>query len=131
MMNRKPCSLLYQERINLMDVALGRLTSDLVLLGGGIVVLANGEVIAESQLEIGGLITQRPVSAVAAEAEQIEDAARSLGYSTDMPEKLHQSLSFLSLPLGRELRFSDQGYIGHDKSDGNRLVILPLIMSER
>jgi adenine deaminase len=109
------------------DIAFAVRTLD--TMGGGFVIVSDGQVLASIQLEIGGLITERSLDEVADETVKMEETAHQLGYSLPLPEMLHNALSFLSLPLGRELRLSDKGYIGHAAETG-KLDIVPLIVQE-
>ena len=76
---------------------------------GGIVVVENGKVIAELQLEIAGLMTDRPLPEVNALLESAKDAAYGLGVHRDVDPFM--TLSFMSLPVIPTLRLTTRGVI--------------------
>jgi len=78
-------------------------------IGGGQVAVLDGRVIAEVPLPIGGLMSDRPVAAVAAEVEAVEHAAATvLGVGIATP---FMHLSFLGLSVIPELRITDRGLV--------------------
>jgi len=103
-------------------------------IGGGFVVAAEGRVLAELQLEIGGLVTERSIDQVADECLKLDEAARGLGYCLGLPEGLHMALSFLSLPpaKNKKLRISDMGYLGLIEEEGvERVGAVPLVVERQ
>jgi adenine deaminase len=92
-----------------MAVAVARLAE----LGGGQVAVLNGQVIAEVPLPIGGLMSDKPAAAVAAEVEHLEHiAAAELGVTIGTP---FMHLSFLGLSVIPELRITDRGLVDVDR----------------
>jgi adenine deaminase len=88
-----------------MAVAIARLAE----LGGGQVAVLDGRVIAEIGLPIGGLMSDRPAAAIAAEMEHLEHvAAAALGVTIGAP---FMHLSFLGLSVIPELRITDRGLV--------------------
>jgi len=88
-----------------MAVAIARLAE----LGGGQVAVLDGQVIAETALPIGGLMSDRPAAAVAAQVEHLEHvAAAELGVTVGTP---FMHLSFLGLSVIPELRITDRGLV--------------------
>lgn len=88
-----------------MAVAANRLAE----IGGGQVAVADGRVIAEVPLPIGGLLSDLPAEQVGVAVEALEDAARrELG--TTLPAPV-MAMSFLALSVIPELRITDQGLI--------------------
>jgi adenine deaminase len=88
-----------------MAVAVARLAA----IGGGQVAVLGGEVLAEVALPIGGLMSDRPASEVAALVEGLTaKASRALGISIGAP---FMQLSFLGLSVLPELRITDQGIV--------------------
>jgi adenine deaminase len=85
---------------------------------GGFVVAARGRVRAELPLPIAGLMTDRPLAEVRAALDTLEDAARALGVRIPSP---FMTLSFLGLPVIRELRLTDRGLV-----DAARGRLVPL-----
>jgi adenine deaminase len=89
------------------DMAAG--IARLAELGGGQVAILDGRVIAEVPLPIGGLMSDKPIAAVAAEVEAVEQAAATaLGVSIATP---FMHLSFLGLSVIPELRITDRGLV--------------------
>jgi adenine deaminase len=87
-------------------------------INGGFVVVAGGRVRAELPLPIGGLMTDRPLAEVRKRLDTLEAAARGLGVRIPSP---FMTLSFLGLPVVRELRLTDRGLVDVSSS---RLVPL-------
>ena len=76
---------------------------------GGIVVVKNGEVIAELQLEIAGLMTNQSLVSVNTQLENAKEAAYSLGISRQIDPFM--TLSFMSLPVIPTLRLTTRGVV--------------------
>lgn len=74
---------------------------------GGIVVVLNGEVVAELALPIAGLISDQPLGEVDRLLEAAKSAAHRLGVSTGIDPFM--TLSFMSLPVIPELRLTTRG----------------------
>lgn len=74
--------------------------------GGGFVVAADGDVLAQLPLPIAGLLSAESANVVCRQLEGLRHAARSLGCHLDSP---FGTLSFLALPVVPELRISDRG----------------------
>ena len=77
-------------------------------LQGGLVVCAQGKVLAALPLPIAGLLSPQPLKVVVSEFERVEKAALSLG---DVPPSPFAILSFLALPVIPELRLTDLGLV--------------------
>jgi adenine deaminase len=77
-------------------------------LHGGIVVCADGKILAALPLPIAGLLSPKPLATVVNNFEDIEWAAAKLGHLPLAPFAL---LSFIALPVIPELRLSDLGLI--------------------
>lgn len=75
---------------------------------GGLAVTAGGRVLAQLALPIGGLMSDRPLSEIAALWEDARRAARGLGCALEDP---FMALSFLALPVIPELRLTDRGLV--------------------
>ena len=91
-------------------------------MGGGLVVVAEGEVLASLPLPIAGLMTDAPVSQVHLRLETLLKAAESLGCKLPDP---FMTLSFLSLPVIPELKLTDKGLV-----DVTQFKIVPLFEEE-
>jgi adenine deaminase len=77
-------------------------------LQGGLVVVADGNVLASLALPIGGLLSDQPLEAVVARLEQLEVLVAELGSRLTSPFGI---LSFLALPVIPELRLTDLGLV--------------------
>lgn len=87
-----------------MAIAVARLAE----LGGGQVVVAEGRVIAEVALPLGGLMSDRPLPEVADALEGVVAAAAAIGITLPAP---FMALSFLGLSVIPDLRITDHGVI--------------------
>jgi len=77
-------------------------------LQGGLVICANGEILASLPLSIAGLLSPEPLDVVVSQHEKVEEAAASLG---NLPPAPFALLSFLALPVIPELRLTDLGLV--------------------
>ena len=76
---------------------------------GGIVVVKDGQILAELALEIAGLMTDRPLDEVNELLEGAKAAAYSLGVGREIDPFM--TLSFMSLPVIPTLRLTTRGVI--------------------
>jgi len=81
-------------------------------LQGGLVVAAEGKVLASLAMPIAGLLSGQPLEEVVAGLEKLEKIAADLGMVLPSP---FSTLSFLALPIIPELRLTDLGLV--DVSD--------------
>jgi adenine deaminase len=91
---------------------------EIVKMRGGLVVAADGEVIAALSLPIAGLMSDKSIEETRAELDELEAVARGLGCQVDNP---FMALSFLSLPVIPELKLTDKGLV-----DVTQFKIVPL-----
>jgi len=77
-------------------------------LNGGLVVAAEGKVLASLALPIAGLLSDQPLEVVVDKLEKLEQLARDLGTTLKSP---FSTLSFLALPVIPELRLTDLGLV--------------------
>ena len=77
-------------------------------LGGGFVVVADGQVQAELPLAIAGLVSNAPIEEVRRDLDAVEAAARALG--ADEAGAM-MTLSFLGLAVIPALRLTDHGLV--------------------
>ena len=77
-------------------------------IGGGFVVAAGGEIVADLPLPIAGLISDLRVSEVRERLDRLDEAARGLGVRIPSP---FMTLSFLGLAVIPELRLTDLGLV--------------------
>lgn len=81
-------------------------------MGGGFVVINNGEVLAELALPIAGLMSDQSFETVGDKLVKLRAAAKSLG--TVLPEPFLQ-VAFLPLPVIPHLKISDKGLVDVDR----------------
>jgi adenine deaminase len=77
-------------------------------LNGGLVVAADGKVLANLGLPIAGLLSDEPLEVVVSKLEKLEHLAAELGTTLSSP---FATLSFLALPVIPELRLTDFGLV--------------------
>jgi adenine deaminase len=108
-------------------------------IGGGFVVSSGDKVLAEMPLEIGGLVTERSLDEVEADAQKLETALQTLGHEIRLPQGLHRNLGFITLPptVDSPLRITDAGYLhlpGEEEEDGQEesfaMAHVSLLVSE-
>jgi adenine deaminase len=102
-----------------MAVAVGRLAE----LGGGIVAVADGAVVAECPLPVAGLLSDQPLDVVVAQSRACNEAASALGWSGATP---FLTLAFLALSVIPSLKLTDRGLV-----DVDRFELVPLGAGER
>ncbi|HVM70564.1 MAG TPA: adenine deaminase [Anaerolineales bacterium] len=99
------------------DMALA--ANKLAEVGGGQVVVKNGQVIGLVELSIGGLMSTEPATVVADKAMTILDGFRACGCVLNNP---NMQLSLLALVVIPELRLTDKGLV-----DGTNFTFLPVV----
>ncbi len=77
-------------------------------LQGGLVIVAEGKVLASLALPIAGLLSDEPLETVVSKLEKLERLAMDLGTALPSP---FATLSFLALPVIPELRLTDLGLV--------------------
>jgi adenine deaminase len=87
-------------------------------LGGGIVAVENGEVLAELPLPVGGLLSDAPLTEVVDRSRACTEAAERLGCTGSTP---FLTMSFLALSVIPSLKITDQGLV-----DVDRFELVPL-----
>jgi adenine deaminase len=98
--------------VGMADADLQLAVARLVELGGGIVVVARGEVRAELPLPVAGLLADLPLQDVVDASRACADAARELGCTLPSP---FQSLAFLALSVIPSLKITDHGLVDVDR----------------
>jgi adenine deaminase len=86
---------------------------EVVESGGGQVVVHRGKTVAELELPIAGLMSDRPVEEVSACVEKLHLSARKLGVKLGSP---FMTMAFLSLAVLPKLRITDKGLVDVEKS---------------
>lgn len=85
-------------------------------MGGGLVVVSEGEIRSAVELPVAGLMAELPVAEMDERLSRLNRVARELGSRLDDPFMV---LSFLSLPVIPELKITDKGLV-----DVNRFKIV-------
>jgi adenine deaminase len=80
----------------------------LELSGGGMIAVADGDVLGLVELPIAGLIADRPVRELAHDCRDLERAYRALGSTIEAP---YMIFSFLSLAVIPALRLTNRGLV--------------------
>lgn len=102
------------------DVEMARAVEAVVSLGGGQVVVAGDETLAQLPLPIAGLMSDRPLGEVGAGVEALNRAARELGCDLEAPL---MTMAFMALVVIPELKLSDRGLV-----DVQRFQPVPLFV---
>ena len=89
-------------------------------MGGGQVVVADGEIMAELPLPVAGLVSDRKLEFVCSKVEELNDAAKKCSCIISSP---FETMSFLSLVPIPELRVTDKGLV-----DTNKFQIVDLFV---
>lgn len=76
-------------------------------IGGGLVLVSNGEVIGQLPLPIGGIMTDQSLEAVDKQLEALLEKAYSIGISRDFDPFM--TLAFMALPVIPEIKLTDMG----------------------
>jgi len=104
--------------IGIDEADMARAVERLGELGGGIVVVDEGEIAAELPLPVAGLLADAPLAEVIEQSLACNDAARALGWSGATP---FLTLSFLGLSVIPSLKITDRGLV-----DVDRFELVPL-----
>jgi adenine deaminase len=87
-------------------------------IGGGIVAVEDGKVLAECPLPVAGLLSDAPLGVVIEQSRACNEAAASLGWQGATP---FLTLAFLALSVIPSLKITDQGLV-----DVDRFELVPL-----
>ena len=90
----------------------------LARIGGGIVAVGNGRVLAECALPVAGLLSDASLAEVVESSRACNEAASALGWAGATP---FLTLAFLALSVIPSLKITDQGLV-----DVDRFEIVPL-----
>ena len=104
--------------VGMNDADMGRVVERLGELGGGIVAVDEGEVLAELPLPVGGLLADLPLAEVVERSRACTAAAERLGCRGATP---FLTMSFLALSVIPSLKITDQGLV-----DVDRFELVPL-----
>jgi adenine deaminase len=81
-------------------------------VGGGIVVVENGAVVAECPLPVAGLLSDQPLDVVIAQSRACNEAAGGLGWRGATP---FLTLAFMALSVIPSLKLTDRGLVDVDR----------------
>ena len=101
------------------DEDMAMAANELAKVGGGQVVVRNGEIMARIELPIAGLMSDEPAEAVAGKAAGLLDSLRQCGCRM---HNANMQLSLLALVVIPELRISDLGLV-----DVNAMRVIPVM----
>jgi adenine deaminase len=104
--------------VGMNDADMARAVERLAELGGGIVAVENGDVLAELPLPVGGLLSDLPLADVVERSRACTEAALRLGCRGATP---FLTMSFLALSVIPSLKITDQGLV-----DVDRFELVPL-----
>lgn len=84
-------------------------------LGGGLIVVADGKILAEMPLPVAGLMSQHSVAEAAKENENIRNAVYSLG----VPQNIEpfMTTAFVSLPVIPNLKMTTRGLVNVERQE--------------
>ncbi len=91
-------------------------------MGGGLAVVAGPDTLAETPLEIAGLMSTSPLNILVRQLEEVKEACLGLGCTLEEPFMM---LSFLALPVIPDLKLTDRGLV-----DVNTFQIVPLFVKD-
>ncbi len=104
--------------IGMTDDDMAFAVTHLAAIGGGIVAVEGGSVLAECPLPVAGLLSDAPLAQVIASSRACNEAAARLGWSGETP---FLTLAFLALSVIPSLKITDRGLV-----DVDRFEIVPL-----
>jgi adenine deaminase len=96
--------------------------NELKKVGGGLIVVREGEILAIVELPIAGIMSDEPAPVVAKKAEKVLAAFQTCGCSLN---NANMQLSFLALVVIPALRISDKGLV-----DVGEFKIIPLLEAD-
>jgi adenine deaminase len=104
--------------VGMSDADMAFAVEHLAEIGGGIVAVEGGSVLAECPLPIAGLLSDAPLADVIAQSRACNEAAHGLGWTGATP---FLTLSFLGLSVIPKLKITDRGLV-----DVDRFELVPL-----
>ncbi|GIN69984.1 adenine deaminase [Bacillus sp. J14TS2] len=82
--------------------------NELAKIGGGMIVVENGKVLAQVRMPIAGLMSDQPLETVVKEVKQLEAAWETLGCPIHAP---FMTFSLIALPVIPDVRISNRGLV--------------------
>ncbi|RDI73258.1 ade: adenine deaminase [Gaiella occulta] len=104
--------------VGMSDEEMAFAVEHLARIGGGVVAVADGRVVADCPLPVAGLLSDAPLAEVIAESRACNQAAAELGWSGATP---FLTLAFLALSVIPALKITDRGLV-----DVDRFALVPL-----
>jgi adenine deaminase len=98
--------------VGMSDEDMAVAVTHLARIGGGIVVVENGRVVAECPLPVAGLLSDAPLADVIAQSLATNEAASGLGWTGATP---FLTLAFLALSVIPSLKITDRGLVDVDR----------------
>jgi len=98
--------------VGAVDADMAFAAARLAELGGGIVVVDGGRVVAECPLPVAGLLSDQPLQVVVTQSRACNDAAQTLGWVGATP---FLTLAFLALSVIPSLKLTDRGLVDVDR----------------
>lgn len=92
--------------INEQDMAFA--ANELVKMGGGMIVVENGKVLAQVPMTIAGLMSDKSLLEVVKEVAELEKAWKQIGCPLNAP---FMTFSLIALPVIPEIRISNRGLV--------------------
>lgn len=96
--------------------------NELAEIGGGMIVVDQGEVLAKVPMPIAGLMSDQPLETVVEQVDELEQAWRQLGCHIHAP---FMTFSLIALPVIPEIRITNRGI-----ADVNRFELIDLEIPE-
>ncbi|MCS7286806.1 MAG: adenine deaminase [Anaerolineae bacterium] len=94
--------------VGVSDEEMMRAVREIEAMKGGLVAVADEQVLARLPLPIAGLMSEKSAYEVEAELEELTEATKALGCILEEP---FMALSFLALPVIPELKLTDKGLV--------------------
>jgi len=97
--------------VGVSDEEIWRAVEAVRVMGGGLAVVRGREILAQTALEIAGLMSEAPLESLVGQLQAVKRAASSLECHLEEP---FMALSFLALPVIPELKLTDMGLVDVD-----------------
>ncbi len=94
--------------VGVSDEDMMKAVKEIEAMKGGLVAVADGQVLARLPLPVAGLMSEKSAHEVHAELEELLKASKALGCTLEEP---FMALSFLALPVIPELKLTDKGLV--------------------
>ena len=98
--------------VGVTDEEIFRAVEAVRIMGGGLSVVKDNQILSKVPLEIAGLMSGEPLETLVRQLRKIKTAAAGLGCALEEP---FMALSFLALPVIPELKLTDMGLVDVNK----------------